>query len=49
MDYPIYKIKSLSRKSLYKLTKRTSIHTKDKLSVQFALRMLDELTAYNCI
>lgn len=48
MDYPIYKIKSLSRKSLYKLTKRKS-HTKDKLSVQFALRMLDELTAYNYI
>ncbi len=47
MNYPIYKIKSLSRKSLYKLVKQKPKHTKDKLSVKFALRILDELSSYH--
>lgn len=42
MNYPIYKIKSISRKELIKTTKLTPKHTKDKLSVKFAIRILDE-------
>ena len=42
MNYPIYKIKSISRKELIKTTKLTPKHTKDKLSVKFAIKILDE-------
>ena len=42
MNYPIYKIKSISRKNLIKTSRLTPKHTKDKLSIKFAIRILDE-------
>ena len=46
MNYPIYKIKSISRKNLIKTAKQTPKRTKDKLSIRFAIRILDEYYDY---